>query len=60
MARTAVMVNRTWNETISLDVSSLGKNTQLTYAYIDYENGGQSRARLKVWRGHYHVEEGFA
>ncbi len=47
----------TWTELTSLDITSLGKITKLTYVFIEYpEEGGRPRARLKEWRGHYRVE----
>ena len=46
----------TWNPTISLDVATLGRNEKLTYVYIEYDER-RPDAKLKSWRGHYHVEE---
>jgi UDP-2,3-diacylglucosamine pyrophosphatase LpxH len=51
----------TWTEITSLDISSLGKLTKLTYVIIDYpEDGGRPRGRLKEWRGYHRIEEDVA
>ena len=49
----------TWTELTSLDMSSLGKITKLTYVKIDCPEGeGQRpRGRLKEWRGYHRIEE---
>ena len=55
----------TWTEVTSLDTSSFGKITKLTFVAIEYfeniENDGSSvlkpRARLKEWRGYHRIEE---
>ena len=51
----------TWTEVTSLELSSLGKFTRLTYVYIEYrgdeEEGYQPRARLKEWRGFHRIAE---
>jgi UDP-2,3-diacylglucosamine pyrophosphatase LpxH len=40
----------TWNPMTSLDVGSLGRTEQLTYAHVEYVDG-RPRARLREWRG---------
>ena len=46
----------TWTDIVSLDVSSLGKITKLTYVYIDNLNT-RPRGRLKEWKGYHRIEE---
>lgn len=41
----------TWNETISLEVYSLGRSLNRTYVYLEYDEKGQPRAALKRWVG---------
>ncbi len=49
--RDKVYVNTgTWNAMTSLDVGSLGRTEQLTYAHVEYVDG-RPRARLREWRG---------
>ena len=49
--RDKVYVNTgTWNAMTSLDVGSLGRTEQLTYAHVEYVDG-HPRARLREWRG---------
>jgi len=49
--RNKVYVNTgTWNPMTSLDVGSLGRSEQLTYAHVEYVDG-HPRARLREWRG---------
>jgi UDP-2,3-diacylglucosamine pyrophosphatase LpxH len=49
--RDRVYVNTgTWNATTSLDMGSLGRTEQLTYAHVDYVDG-RPRARLREWKG---------
>jgi UDP-2,3-diacylglucosamine pyrophosphatase LpxH len=49
--RDKVYVNTgTWNPMTSLDVGSLGRTEQLTYAHVEYVDG-HPRARLREWRG---------
>jgi UDP-2,3-diacylglucosamine pyrophosphatase LpxH len=49
--RDKVYVNTgTWNPMTSLDVGSLGRTEQLTYAHVEYVDG-RPRARLREWRG---------
>jgi UDP-2,3-diacylglucosamine pyrophosphatase LpxH len=51
----------TWTEITSLDISSLGKITKLTYVLLEYpEDGGKPRGRLKEWRGYHRIEEDVA
>ncbi len=51
----------TWTELTSLDISSLGMLTKLTYVQIVYpENGDPPHGRLKLWRGYYRIEEDVA
>jgi len=43
-----------WNEVTNLDLSEYGTRTRLTYAYIEYLQGGASLkplVRLKEWKG---------
>ncbi len=52
----------TWTEVTSLDTSSLGKITKLTYVLIEYiepEDGSapRPRGRLKEWHGYHRIEE---
>jgi UDP-2,3-diacylglucosamine pyrophosphatase LpxH len=50
-ARDKVYVNTgTWNAMTSLDVGSLGRSEQLTYAHVEYVDG-HPRTRLREWRG---------
>ncbi len=50
-ARDKVYLNTgTWNPMTSLDVGSLGRTEQLTYAHVEYVDG-RPRARLREWRG---------
>jgi UDP-2,3-diacylglucosamine pyrophosphatase LpxH len=49
--RDRVYVNTgTWNTMTSLDVGSLGRTEQLTYAHVEYVDG-RPRTRLREWRG---------
>ena len=51
----------TWTEITSLDITSMGKITKLTYVLIEYpEDGGKPRGRLKEWRGYHRIEEDIA
>jgi hypothetical protein len=51
----------TWTEITSLDITSLGKITKLTYVLIEYpEDGSLPRGRLKEWRGYHRIEEDIA
>ncbi len=51
----------TWTEITSLDITSLGKITKLTYVLLEYpEDGGKPRGRLKEWRGYHRIEEDIA
>lgn len=51
----------TWTELTSLEMSSLGKITKLTYVLIEYpesENAEQRpRGRLKEWHGYHRIEQ---
>jgi len=48
----------TWTELTSLDVSSLGKITKLTYVLVEYpENADRPFCRLKEWKGYHRIEE---
>lgn len=50
-ARGRVYVNTgTWNAMTSLDVGTLGRTEQLTYAHVEWVDG-RPRARLREWRG---------
>jgi len=52
----------TWTELTSLDITSLGKITKLTYVLIDYVQSSDTptterpRGRLKEWKGYHRVE----
>ncbi len=47
-----------WTESISLDVTSLGKRTKLTYVMFEYVEGDSNpRGRLKEWKGFHRIEE---
>lgn len=52
----------TWTEVTSLDVSTLGRITKLTYVLIEYPevDGGRPRGRLKEWRGYHRIEDDVA
>lgn len=52
----------TWTELTSLDITSLGKITKLTYVLLEYpetvaEAPNRPRARLKEWRGYHRIEK---
>ncbi len=48
----------TWTELTSLDVSSLGKITKLTYVLVEYpEQANRPFCRLKEWKGYHRIEE---
>ncbi len=47
----------TWNDIIHLDISNLGRQIRMTYAYIDYDDKGRPKTRLKIWKGTRTVEE---
>jgi len=50
-ARDQVYLNTgTWNAMTSLDVGTLGRTEQLTYAHVEYVEG-HPRARLREWHG---------
>jgi len=50
-ARDQVYLNTgTWNAMTSLDVGTLGRTEQLTYAHVEYVDG-RPRARLREWHG---------
>jgi UDP-2,3-diacylglucosamine pyrophosphatase LpxH len=49
--RDKVYVNTgTWNAMTSLDMGSLGRTEQLTYAHVEYVDG-RPRTRLREWKG---------
>jgi UDP-2,3-diacylglucosamine pyrophosphatase LpxH len=51
----------TWTELTSLDVTSFGKITKLTYVMFDYAEGDQEpHGRLKEWKGFHRIEEDVA
>jgi UDP-2,3-diacylglucosamine pyrophosphatase LpxH len=51
----------TWTDITSLDISSLGKITKLTYVLLEYpDDGSRPRGRLKEWRGYHRIEEDVA
>lgn len=48
----------TWTDITSLDISSLGKITKLTYVVIEYnEASDRPHGRLKQWHGYHRIEE---
>ncbi len=48
----------TWTELTSLDVTSLGRITKLTYVMFEYvDNDTEPHGRLKEWRGFHRIEE---
>ncbi|MCB0418299.1 MAG: metallophosphoesterase [Bdellovibrionaceae bacterium] len=48
----------TWNETLSLDLSTYGKYTKLTYARIEYPDAEKAPVvYLRHWIGHVPVED---
>ncbi len=48
----------TWTDITSLDISSLGKITKLTYVLLEYpEDQQRPRGRLKEWHGYHRIEE---
>ncbi len=48
----------TWTELTSLDVTSLGKITKLTYVMFEYADiDSDPHGRLKEWRGFHRIEE---
>ena len=47
-----------WNEMISLDVGSMGRQLRLTFAEIGYDRDGLPHAELREWKGaHREVED---
>jgi UDP-2,3-diacylglucosamine pyrophosphatase LpxH len=48
----------TWTEMLSLDLSSFGSKSKLTYVIITYpKDGSRPRARLRQWRGQWNPDE---
>jgi len=48
----------TWTDLTSLDISSLGKITKLTYVVLEYgEESERPHGRLKQWHGYHRIEE---
>lgn len=47
----------TWTELTSLDISSLGMITKLTYVLIEYNEENEPHGRLKEWCGYHRIEE---
>ncbi len=47
----------TWMDLTSLDAGSLGTLSERTFVLIECPEEGKPRARLKVRRGQYRVEE---
>ncbi len=50
----------TWTEVTSLDISSLGRLTKLTYVLLEYDESGRPYGRLKEWKGYHRIEEDLA
>ncbi len=45
----------TWTEVTSLSLSTLGKGTRYSYAFVDYStNPARPHAYLREWRGRWH------
>jgi len=48
----------TWTDLTSLDISSLGKITKLTYVLLEYDEENEKvRGSLKEWNGYHKVQE---
>lgn len=48
----------TWTELTSLDITSLGRITKLTYVLLEYpDDQPRARGRLKEWYGYHRIEE---
>ncbi|MBC86419.1 MAG: hypothetical protein CL677_04505 [Bdellovibrionaceae bacterium] len=49
----------TWTDITSLDISTLGKITKLTYVLIEYpdQEGTQPQGFLKEWHGYHRIEQ---
>lgn len=48
----------TWTEITSLDLSTMGKMTKLTYVMFEYKEGDlEPHGRLKEWKGFHRVEQ---
>ena len=48
----------TWTDLTSLDITSLGKITKLTYVLVEYpEKSKRPFCRLKEWKGYHRIEE---
>jgi len=48
----------TWTELTSLDITSFGKITKLTYVLVEYpEDSERPYCRLKEWKGYHRIEE---
>ena len=51
----------TWTDITSLDITSLGKITKLTYVMLEYAEGAERpHGRLKQWYGYHRIEEDVA
>ncbi|MFH0799704.1 MAG: hypothetical protein V2A66_05940 [Pseudomonadota bacterium] len=47
-----------WNEMISLDIGTMGRQLLLSFVEISYDHEGQPHGRLREWKGEYReVEE---
>jgi UDP-2,3-diacylglucosamine pyrophosphatase LpxH len=45
-----------WTKTVSLDMDSYGSESKLTYAYIEYPEGGAAPVvTLREWRGYHEI-----
>ncbi|MAE74720.1 MAG: hypothetical protein CL675_11540 [Bdellovibrionaceae bacterium] len=48
----------TWTDITSLDITSLGKITKMTYVLLEYpQEDERPRGRLKEWHGYHRIEE---
>ncbi len=47
----------TWVKMINLDLQHLGQDSGLTYAVIDYDDGGKARTTLMRWFGNQRTSE---
>ena len=43
----------TWTKMINLDFPNLGTSMRLTFAFVQYDEGGKPKASLEEWYGHH-------
>lgn len=46
-----------WNEMISLDIGTIGRQLLLTYVEIEYDDDGTPHGHLREWKGEYREVE---